>query len=123
MKIATNIIVAAALALASAPAFAHGGGMGGNMGGSMGGMGMSHGNNGMTVTTQTHDWHTNVTKTTDKTTKTFFFKRLEFVRIQREIRRLDRVIFRLIRDGKGHSFLVKALEFQKVKLLQEQHVS
>lgn len=121
MKIATNLVVAAALVLASAPAFAHG--VGGNMGGNMGSnMGMSHGN-GMTMTTQTHDWRTNITKTNDKTTKTFFFKRLEFVRIHREIRRIDRIIFRLIKDGKGNTPLVKALEFQKVKLLQEQHVS
>ena len=119
MKIASNIIVAAALVLASAPAFAHGmGGMGGNMGGNMG---MSH-SNGMT---QTHDWRTNVnfdTTTTKTTTKTIF-RRIEFVRIRREILRLDREILRLIRLGKGNSPLVKGLEFQKAKLLQEGHVS
>jgi hypothetical protein len=124
MKIASNIIVAAALVLASAPAFAHGGGMGG-MGGNMGGnMGMSHGN-GMTVTTQTHDWRTNVNfdKNTTKTTTKTIFRRIEFVRIRREILRLDREILRLIKFGKGNSPLVKGLEFQKAKLLQEGRIS
>jgi hypothetical protein len=116
MKIVSNIIVAAVLVLASAPAFAHG--MGGNMGGNMG---MSH-INGMTVTTQTHDWHfdKNTTKTT---TKTFFLRRLEVVRIRREIERLDREIIRLIRLGKGNSPFVKGLLFQKAKLLQDQRIS
>lgn len=121
MKIATSIVVAAALVLASAPAFAHGGGMGGNMGGNTGGN-MGH-SNGMTVTTQTHDWHptnvTNIGKTTTKT-RTFFFKRLEFV--QREIQRIDREIFRLVRLGRGNSRLVKVLQFRKIELLQGQHV-
>ncbi len=123
MKIASNIIVAAALVLASAPAFAHGmGGMGGNMGGSMGSTGMGHGN-GMTVTTQTHDWHNvNFDKNTTKTTTKTIFRRIEFVRIRREILRLDREILRLIRLGKGNSLLAKGLEFRKAKLLQEQHV-
>jgi hypothetical protein len=115
MKIATNVIVAAALVLASAPAFAHGGGMGGNLGGNMG---MGHGNV-MTVNTKNV---TNVDKTTFKT-KTFFLKHLELVRIQRDIRRLDRIIFRLIKDGKGDSPLVKALEFQRLKLISDEHVS
>jgi hypothetical protein len=115
MKIASNIIVAAALVLASAPAFAHGGGMGG-MGGNMGGMGMSHGN-GTTVTHTNVNFDKNTTKTTTKT----IFRRIEFVRIRREILRLDREILRLIRLGKGNSPLVKGLEFQKAKLLQEGH--
>jgi hypothetical protein len=117
MKIASNIIVAAALVLASAPAFAHGGNMGGNMG-------MSHGN-GMTVTTQTHDWRTNVNfdKNTTKTTNKTIFRRIEFVRIRREILRLDREILRLIKFGKGNSPLVKGLEFQKAKLLREGRIS
>jgi hypothetical protein len=125
MKVATNLIVASALVLASAPAFAHGG-MGGNMGGNMGSMGMSHGNNGMTVSTQTHDWRTNITKTdkttTKTTTKTFFLKRLEIAFIRREIRRLDREIFRLVKDGRGNSQLVKVLEFQRAKLLHDHPV-
>jgi hypothetical protein len=130
MKVATNLIVASALVLASAPAFAHGGSMGGNMGGNMGSnmgsMGMSHGNNGMTVNTQTHDWRTNITKTdkttTKTTTKTFLLKRLEIAFIRREIRRLDREIFRLVKDGRGNSQLVKVLEFQRAKLLHDHPV-
>lgn len=132
MKVASSIIVAVALVLASAPAFAHGGGMGmGGMGG-MGSMGhnmgrMGHGN-GMTVNTQTHDWNfTKINKTnngkTDFSKKNFFRRRLEFVRIQREILRLDREIVRLIRHGQGHSPLVKVLEFQKSRLLLQQHIS
>jgi hypothetical protein len=97
MKIASTVVVAAVLAFESAPAFAHGGM------GHMGGMGH---NNGMTVNTQTHITRTNGTnlsKTTTKTTKTFFFKRLKFVRIRRKIERLDREIFRLVKLGKGNS--------------------
>lgn len=109
MKLASNLIVAAALVLASAPAFAHGSGMGG-MGGT-GGMG--HGN-GMTVTTQNHDGKITVN---DKTTKTFTFHRLELVRIRREIQRLDREILRLIRLGKGNSVLAKMLEMQRNRLV------
>jgi hypothetical protein len=71
--------------------------------------------------TQTHDWRTNVNF--DKNTTKTFLKRIEFVRIRREILRLDREIIRLIRLGKGNSPLVKGLEFQEAKLLQEQHIS
>jgi hypothetical protein len=120
MKIASTVVVAAVLAFTSAPAFAHGGM--GHMGG-MGGMGH---NNGMTVNTQTHITQTNGTnlsKTTTKTTKTFFFKRLKFVRIRREIERLDREIFRLVKLGKGNSKLVKKLEMQRAQLVKGQHVS
>ncbi len=111
MKVATNLIVAAALVFASAPAFAHGGGMGG----------MGHGN-GMT-NTSIHEQVVNGKITVTKTTKTTFLKRLELVRIRREIERLDREIARLIKFGKGNSVLVKVLEMQRNKLLTEQQVS
>jgi hypothetical protein len=104
MKIATNIIVAAALVLASAPAFAHGGGMGG----------MGHGN-GMT-NTSIHEQVVNGKIVVTKTTKTSFFNRIEVVRLQREIRRLDREIKRLIKDGKGNSQLAMALQSQLLKV-------
>jgi hypothetical protein len=122
MKFASNIIVAAVLVLASAPAFAHGGGMGmGGMGmGGMGGTGGMGHSNGMTVNTQTqtHDWH-NVTNINKNTTKTFFLKRFAVVKIQQDINRIDREIVRLVDMGKGNTKLVQKLWAQRAHLINE----
>lgn len=119
MKIASTIIVAAALAFASAPAFAHGGGMGG-MGhsGNMGNMGnTSHNGVSFTQTQNTKTNGNNPTKTVTKTNKIFFLKHLKIVRIRHEIERLDREIARLLRHGKGNSKLIKKLVMQRNELV------
>ncbi len=126
MKIASNIIVAAALVLASAPAFAHGGGMGGNLGGNMGGHfsgstggntggngsmgGTGVGHNGMTVTTQTHNGHVNVTKT---------MIQREVWQIDRVLKRLNMEIIKLQNTGRGNSKFAMNLAQQVSRLLKD----
>ena len=104
MKIANTLIVAAALAFASAPAFAHGG-----MGhGGMGQGGMNHGN-GMTVNTKTNTTPVNSTKFN----KTGTTKTVSLARVLAEANRINREIMRLIKLGKGNSRLVKKLTLER----------
>ena len=106
MKITTKIILAAALAFASAPAFAHGGGMGGShvgeMGGQMGGTGNVGGHNGK-VTFTSHD---------SKTTHT----QHEIIRIDRELARIKELVIKLENTGHGNSRLAIKLRQQFIKL-------
>jgi hypothetical protein len=114
MKIANTIVVAAALAFASVPAFAHGGGMGGMGGmshGGMGGMehgGMDHGN-GMSSNTKTNTASTNNTKFN----KTGTTKTVSLARVIADANRINREIMRLIKLGKGNSKLVKKLTLER----------
>jgi Spy/CpxP family protein refolding chaperone len=109
MKIANIIVVAAALALASAPAFAHGGGMGGMGGMGHGGMGgMDHGN-GMSSNTKTNTASTNNTKIN----KTGTTKTVSLARAIADANRINREIMRLIKLGKGNSKLVKKLTLER----------
>lgn len=115
MKFTINIATAAVLLLASAPAFAHGGGMG-HMGGNMG-ANMS-GNMGKTSQPPTvigrhdgdHHMHWRYTKTTKTIGKlrTVRLKTLtprEVLRIEREIGQLRLELFKLANEGRGNSIL------------------
>ena len=106
MKIASTIVVAAALAFASAPAFAHGGGMGGMGHGGMGGMDHS---NGMSSNTKTNTASTNNTKFN----KTGTTKTVSLARVIADANRINREIMRLIKLGKGNSKLVKKLTLER----------
>jgi hypothetical protein len=120
MKFAINIVTAAVLLFASAPAFAHGGGMG-HMGGNMG-ANMS-GNMGKTSQPPTvigrhdgdHHMHWRYTKTTKTIGKlrTVRLKTLtprEVLRIEREIGQLRLELFKLANEGRGNSILAHRIQ-------------
>jgi len=102
MKIANTIVVAAALAFASAPAFAHGGMSG------MGHGGMDHGN-AMSSNLRISTASTNNTKSS----RTGTTKTVSLARVIADANRINREIMRLIKLGKGNSRLVKRLTLER----------
>ena len=113
MKLAINVAAAALVLLASAPAFAHGGGMG-HMGGNMG-RDMGAGNGKVIQRTVIgdhhgdHHMHRRYTKTTIRL-KTV--KISKTVRIEQEIQRLKLKLVRLTIEGRGNSFEARRLLYR-----------
>jgi hypothetical protein len=126
MKLAINAAAAALLLLASAPAFAHGGGMG-HMGGNMGAT-MS-GNMGKTGHTPTvivrhdrdHHMRWRFTKTTKSMGKTHRVRlktlsHRQVLRIEHEIGQLRLELFKLGNEGLGNSPLALRLKNRAIVL-------
>jgi len=116
MKIAINT-AAAVLLLASAPAFAHGGGMG-HIGGSMGGNMGSISQRTMPADHDHHNWH--YTKTTNTIGKSHII-RLKTVKVskivlERQIVRLKLELTKLRAEGRGNSFEARRLLYREMAL-------
>lgn len=121
MKFAINAVAAALLLLASAPAFARGGGMGhmsGNMGTNM------SGNMGKTSQPPTvigrHDgdrhMHSRYTKTTKIHTHLKTLTDKKVARIKQKIERLKLELIKLKADGRGNSFEARRLLYREMNL-------